>query len=553
MTGPDGKHVFISYVREDAAAVDSLCAVLEAAQIPYWRDRSDLGPGDAWRAKIRQAIKDGSLVFLACFSDNSRAKDKSYMNEELTLAVDQFRSMPPGRTWLIPVRFDDGEVPEWDLGAGRVLSDLNFSDLFGTAHMAEAAKLVTTVHRLMGDRRLDSASAIAAVEHATTADRADLMKRLTKEMLVDPTRRIELDDLVSQDVQRVLAVLTDSDRVAGPVQGSNDDRIVQLAQEARDLWRLAAPFCASLQVAARWGTPDALTPWANGLRSFVAAANRVEGGSQGLIELRHLPGMVGIMTAGVAAVSSRKWENLKTLVVDPSVRDRYTQTPLSLLEATDPYKPFDHGDWVTNTLARATIDDLDMADALAIYNEKKAGKYRTPIAEWLHASLRPVFVDQWPDQDAFAAEFDRAEVMLGVLAQDAGDVRAAADSENRGWGRTHWFGRSTYRAARSQGNPVKDFQHELTTEGRLWGPLQGKSVRRRRVPSQGRYRAIRRDVPAGLQPPGFLAEPSQAILSRAEPRCLFAPTAQLAVPEIAAKGSLAVTNTPRSREIASSA
>ena len=126
-------------------AVDGLCSVLEAAQIPYWRDRSALGPGDAWRAKIRQAIRDGSLVFLACFSANSRAKDKSYMNEELTLATEEFRKMPPGRTWLIPVRFDDGDVPDWDLGAGRMLDDLNYSNLFGTGYAAEAAKLVTTI------------------------------------------------------------------------------------------------------------------------------------------------------------------------------------------------------------------------------------------------------------------------------------------------------------------------------------------------------------------------------------------------------------------------
>jgi len=121
MRESEGKHVFVSYVREDSDAVDDLCSILEAAQIPYWRDRSALGPGDAWKAKIRQAIAEGSLVFLACFSNNSRAKDKSYMNEELTLAIEEFRMMPPGRTWLIPVRFDDGDLPEWDLGAGRTL------------------------------------------------------------------------------------------------------------------------------------------------------------------------------------------------------------------------------------------------------------------------------------------------------------------------------------------------------------------------------------------------------------------------------------------------
>jgi hypothetical protein len=220
----EGKHVFVSYVHEDDTEVDALCAVLEAAHIPYWRDRKSLGPGDAWKAKIREAIRNGSLVFLACFSDNSRAKDKSHMNEELTLAVDEYRKRPPGRTWLIPVRFDSGDVPEWDLGAGRTLTDLNYADLFGNRYAAEAASLVTTIHGVMGDKQLGPAAALEAVEQATAADRADLMKRLTKEMLVDPTRRIELDDLVSQEVQRVLSVFNDPDRVAGPLVAPETSR-----------------------------------------------------------------------------------------------------------------------------------------------------------------------------------------------------------------------------------------------------------------------------------------------------------------------------------------
>jgi hypothetical protein len=122
MTATAGKHVFVSYVHEDADQVDELCAILEAAHVPYWRDRKSLGPGDAWKAKIRDAIRNGSLVFLACFSDRSRAKDTSHMNEELTIAVEEYRKRPPGRTWLIPVRFDPGDVPDWDLGVLSVAS-----------------------------------------------------------------------------------------------------------------------------------------------------------------------------------------------------------------------------------------------------------------------------------------------------------------------------------------------------------------------------------------------------------------------------------------------
>jgi TIR domain len=471
MTDSDGKHVFISYVREDSDRVDSLCAVLEAAQLPYWRARSALGPGDAWRAKIRQAIREGSLVFLACFSDNSRAKDKSYMNEELTLAVDEFRQMPLGRTWLIPVRFDPGDVPDWDLGAGRVLSDLNYSDLFGPEQVANAARLVTTIYRLTGEKRPDPATSLAAVPQATSADRTDLLKLLTKEMLLDPSRRIELDDLITQEVQRVNAVLKDGAQVAGPLRGANEEQLVHIAGRAKELWQLTAPFCSSLQVAARWGSQESLGPWANGLRSFVATAMRVEGGVEALLELRHLPGMVSIMTAGLACVSSGNWKNLKVLAADPTVRDRYESKPLSILEATHPYKPFEGTtDLVTNALARATIQQRDVADAAKDFTERRNDKYLTPEAEWLHYILRPIFLDQLPDDDAYDSEFDRTEVMLGTLAQDAMSVRVPG---NPNWGRFHWYGRSFWRAGHHYGKPVEDFAHEFATQGALWGPLLG--------------------------------------------------------------------------------
>jgi hypothetical protein len=104
------------------------------------------------------------------------------MNEELTLAVEEFRLMSPGRTWLIPVRFDGGDVPDWDLGAGRALDDLNYADLFGKDRMANAARLVITINRLMGEKRAGPAAALAAVDQ---------------------------DDRVSQEVQRVLRAAYD--------------------------------------------------------------------------------------------------------------------------------------------------------------------------------------------------------------------------------------------------------------------------------------------------------------------------------------------------------
>jgi hypothetical protein len=149
-TDAAGGRVFISYVREDAGRVDELQKLLQAAGVQVWRDTEDLLPGEDWRMVIRRAISDGSLVFLSCFSQHSMAREKSGQNEELVLAVEELRRRRPGEPWLIPVRFDDCQIPELDIGAGRTLAAIQRVDLFGDRHDQEASRLVASVQRILG-------------------------------------------------------------------------------------------------------------------------------------------------------------------------------------------------------------------------------------------------------------------------------------------------------------------------------------------------------------------------------------------------------------------
>jgi WD40 repeat protein len=114
-----------------------------------WRDTADLWPGQDWRAKIRQAITEDALVFIACFSLNSVDRSKSYQNEELLLAVDQLRLRRPEDPWLIPVRFDECDIPDRDIGGGRTLASIQRSDLFGDRFNEGVARLIVTIRRIL--------------------------------------------------------------------------------------------------------------------------------------------------------------------------------------------------------------------------------------------------------------------------------------------------------------------------------------------------------------------------------------------------------------------
>lgn len=142
-------HAFISYVREDSGDVDQLQQMLEAAGVQVWRDTADLWPGEDWRAKIRRAITDDALVFIACFSHNSLARKVSYQNEEMALAIDQLRLRRPGKPWLIPVRFDDCDIPDFDIGGGRTLATIQRADVFGDRKGDGIVRLVAAVRRIL--------------------------------------------------------------------------------------------------------------------------------------------------------------------------------------------------------------------------------------------------------------------------------------------------------------------------------------------------------------------------------------------------------------------
>lgn len=472
--GPaDGKHAFISYVREDKDEVDRLCRHLDNAGIPYWRDRKDLAPGDKWKDKIRDAIASGSVAFLACFSERSKAKDTSYMNEELHLAVEQYRLRPPDRTWLIPVRFDSGDIPTWRLSATETLSDLDYADLFGIDYADNAIKLMEAVKRALGLTGIDPSTRRAALDETPESEKPQSFRQLTKELIRDRDREIELDDVVSAEVARVRTAMRDLERFPTDWKGGTNSKLaMDGARAANEYWHLAEPFCWSLQVAARYGTAETLTPWVKGLKSFATEAYKIAGGHTFLLHLRHVPSLVGVFVAAMASSGQGKWDNFKTLLIDTTVTDRsYDASPkLSLIEAVNPYKPFDD-DSITQLLVNSLVMGQDIETTQAAIDRKEGLIYHTAPAAWLHRILRPIFDEQFPDDEDYDAAFDSTEIILGLVDQDLLNVRHGPDQERQWLRETHWLGRSTWRSRRHE-NPLDEFAENLAKQYSSYAPLQ---------------------------------------------------------------------------------
>jgi TIR domain len=120
---------FVSYVKEDSDEVDRIRVVLQEFQIDVWLDKTALKPGLRWQDQIRSGITEGDF-FLACFSKTYVERQRTYMNEELTLVIEELRLRPTDRAWFIPVKLSACEIPDRSIGAGETLRSIQWVNLY---------------------------------------------------------------------------------------------------------------------------------------------------------------------------------------------------------------------------------------------------------------------------------------------------------------------------------------------------------------------------------------------------------------------------------------
>ena len=138
--------MFVSYVQENRELVARLVQELRSRNVNVWFDRDALPPGVFWRDEIRKAVS-GHEYFLACFSQEYATRERTYMNEELELAIEEIR-LRGTAPWFIPLLFS-GEVPDRSIGGGRTLRDIQFVD-FRSNRWLEAVEQIAGA--VLGER-----------------------------------------------------------------------------------------------------------------------------------------------------------------------------------------------------------------------------------------------------------------------------------------------------------------------------------------------------------------------------------------------------------------
>jgi hypothetical protein len=120
--------VFVSYAREDLAAVQQIKAGLEAAGITVWFDMDRLEGGDDYDRKIQRNIARCSY-FIPVVSATTQRRLEGYFRREWSYAIDRARNMADGALFILPVTIDATDA------AGALVPDrfkaLHFTQLAG--------------------------------------------------------------------------------------------------------------------------------------------------------------------------------------------------------------------------------------------------------------------------------------------------------------------------------------------------------------------------------------------------------------------------------------
>jgi hypothetical protein len=401
---------------------------------------------------------------VACFSNQSTAKDKSYQNEELILAVEEYRMRPPGRPWLFPIRFDEVDLPEFNLGAGKTLNDLQRTDLFGAKREPELARLSISISRVIGlpttPAEATSKPVVPGIPHLKTEstttlgsdneeadkqrngeqghDGASVLARL-KVLLRDPARDIELDDYVMEvaDVTRqecvdTVTFPTSSDAMRTPVTAAHF--VIRRAEQYYDRVNSLAEILA---VGCAWGSTDGQDAlWSRAMR-IIANTTPMASGHTSLLDLRAYPRIIALYAAGLGAIARNRYSALRAVAVSAKYRGPEQARPVPVVAVCNTALPFRNAPFLASVVAMNS-EQGHIADGDIEALSKGTGAVKlTPVSDDLHSRLRETLRPVIRDDDDYSETFDKLEVLLGVIAEDA----AIQERTSGGYLLSGWVGR----------------------------------------------------------------------------------------------------------------
>jgi hypothetical protein len=132
--------VFLSYCHDNLSQATKLHGELSAAGVKVLWDQ-DFSAGSDFRAAIRKAMSAADFV-VACFSKQTDARDLNGIYPEVRDALDTQRQKGPLDSYLIPVRLEKCEIPDFETSGTTTLRHLIHVDVYGRKRNAGVQRLL---------------------------------------------------------------------------------------------------------------------------------------------------------------------------------------------------------------------------------------------------------------------------------------------------------------------------------------------------------------------------------------------------------------------------
>lgn len=163
---------FLSYVKENEPIVRLLDQTLTDYGIEVVTDYKNIDVGSNWKKTLRQLIEN-SGYFVACFSKEFNAREKTVLYRELDHAIECAKDIPTDSKWIIPVRINECTIPNVEIRSRELLTDLQRIDLFPSAKWHEG---VESIVRAIDERLITNPQeALAAPREIEILKKKDLI------------------------------------------------------------------------------------------------------------------------------------------------------------------------------------------------------------------------------------------------------------------------------------------------------------------------------------------------------------------------------------------
>jgi hypothetical protein len=212
-----------------------------------------------------------------------------------------------------------------------------------------------------------------------------------KRYLADDRHRIELHDLVTGEVDRLVAATSD-ERM--PLSIAND--VEEARQRLRRYDAMATVVRDMFITGAQWGDQQPQKLWSSCLERL---ANRPDAsGSVLLIRLRRYPALVALYASGIAAIAAGNMQLLRALLRETKVRDRRGE---------------EGGAVATELYPQAILDSSQGSNVLT-----PGQQTHTPLSNHIFNQLRGPLQGVLPSDGDYAEAFDRFEYFLALVYLD---------------------------------------------------------------------------------------------------------------------------------------